>query len=849
MSCESDNIWASLDNGVEDFVLVWLDTRTSKTLAAEETHADVMKRQSQLETIISFTRTFNDPEECRLFIESSKTEKVFLITCGYLGELLIPKVHELSHLEVIYIFCIHQQQHSTWAKSYNKIRAVCGTTNELLAAFTRDVSMYTKNLTPLSIFSADLSKEVSLRSLNVEEKRFMWFQLLLQVLLRMPPNENARSDMRDECERAYRGNVVELAKIDEFFRTYSPEDCIRWYTKDSFIYRLLNKAFRTENIDIIFKFRFFIVDLHDALKKLHQPFTGILWRGQTMSVAQLQILKDSKNKFVSVNTFFSTTKSSNDALSFSGQVTDIPRLISVVFEIDVNEHLHDTEPFADISHLSTMPKEGEVLFAMNTIFRLTDVEQCGSIWTVYLTLSNDSEQSLKSLMDYLKKEIIQEQMPPLLILGEFLWKMGDYSRAERYYRMLLREISPSHEMVGKIYNNIGLLTMESGKSRQAMHYFNEALRLQESTETLDLAETYSNIALLYDMKEETKQAMSYNEKSLKIRLRLLPHDHVLVGLTYNNIGMVHFHQHDYEKALTYLEKNRSINCIALGSSNHFDHATTLSNIGLVHLEQGHYELALQFFKEALVIREHSLPARHPQFAETYNNIGSTQEQLGELNEALTMLERALEVRLATLQPEHPEIAESYNNLANVLETLGRPDEALANYFKALKNTHGTSPKAMRSRALYFNNIGEHFSDEENFVEALKYHQKSLRIRLRLFSRKRDPDLAMSYNNIGLLFYYQYEFKKALRYHFRALTIRREVHQPEHPRVALSLFNIGLVYFETNEYEASLDYLRQALDIETRTLPVGHERIKNTTELITLITQKIAKKIKPPTKKH
>ncbi|CAF3499261.1 unnamed protein product [Rotaria socialis] len=104
MSCESDHIWTSLDNGVEDFVLVWLDTRTSKTLATEETHADVMKRQSQLEAIISFTRTFNDPEECRMFIESSKTEKVFLITCGYLGESLIPKLHELPHLEVIYIF-------------------------------------------------------------------------------------------------------------------------------------------------------------------------------------------------------------------------------------------------------------------------------------------------------------------------------------------------------------------------------------------------------------------------------------------------------------------------------------------------------------------------------------------------------------------------------------------------------------------------------------------------------------------------------------------------------------------------------------------------------------------------
>jgi len=86
--------------------------------------------------------------------------------------------------------------------------------------------MHAKHLTPLSIFNAHLTKNVSLRSLTTEKVRFMWFQLLLELLLRMPPNENARNDMRNECEKAYRGNSLELEKIDQFFQTYSPEDCI-----------------------------------------------------------------------------------------------------------------------------------------------------------------------------------------------------------------------------------------------------------------------------------------------------------------------------------------------------------------------------------------------------------------------------------------------------------------------------------------------------------------------------------------------------------------------------------------------------------------------------------------------
>ncbi|CAF2749324.1 unnamed protein product [Rotaria sp. Silwood2] len=308
--------------------------------------------------------------------------------------------------------------------------------------------------------------------------------------------------------------------------------------------------------------------------------------------------------------------------------------------------------------------------------------------------------------------------------------------------------------------------------------------------------------------------MLFNEKSLKIRLRLLPHDHALVAITYNNIGLVYFHRCNYQKALYYYEKTRLIENVALGSSDYFDHAATLNNIGLVHFEQGHYDLALRFYKDALTIRERSLPAKHLRFAESYNNIASLHERLGELNEALAMFEKALEVRFAALLPDHPQIAISYSNLANVLDALGRSDETLANYFKALKNRNSSSPEAMHSRALFLNNIVEHYRDEKNCVEATKYHQEAFRIRLQLFSRNKHPDLAMSYNNMGLLSIDHCMFDKALYYLLRALKIYREIYDLEHPQIATSLFNIGLAFYEKDKNEAALNYLQQALDIQT-----------------------------------
>jgi hypothetical protein len=63
--------------------------------------------------------------------------------------------------------------------------------------------------------------------------------------------------MINECRLCYENDLIEQDKIKDLEENYSVNEAISWYTIDSFLFRILNKAFRTENIDIIFKFRFF----------------------------------------------------------------------------------------------------------------------------------------------------------------------------------------------------------------------------------------------------------------------------------------------------------------------------------------------------------------------------------------------------------------------------------------------------------------------------------------------------------------------------------------------------------------------------------------------------------------
>ncbi|CAF5175235.1 unnamed protein product, partial [Rotaria sp. Silwood1] len=76
--------------------------------------------------------------------------------------------------------------------------------------------------------------------------------------------------MIDACRLYCRGNSKELKFIDGFDRTYRSVDAIRWYSKQCFVYKIVNKALRCEDINQLHLFRFFIGDLSESLACEHK---------------------------------------------------------------------------------------------------------------------------------------------------------------------------------------------------------------------------------------------------------------------------------------------------------------------------------------------------------------------------------------------------------------------------------------------------------------------------------------------------------------------------------------------------------------------------------------------------
>ncbi|CAF4378002.1 unnamed protein product, partial [Rotaria sordida] len=150
---------------------------------------------------------------------------------------------------------------------------------------------------------------------------------------------------------------------------------------DSFLYRLLNKALRTQDMEIIFKFRFFINDLQNEIEKLYNRYLDKcsskpnhhfkVYRSQVLSMTELDQLKQNVNELISMNSFLSATLNPEVAELYSSpndQVNDPSALQSVYFIINVYNLSKQTTPFAFIEHHSCNPDEKEVLFSMGAIF-------------------------------------------------------------------------------------------------------------------------------------------------------------------------------------------------------------------------------------------------------------------------------------------------------------------------------------------------------------------------------------------------------------------------------------------------------------------------------------------------
>ncbi|CAF4002285.1 unnamed protein product [Adineta steineri] len=799
---------------MQNVLLIWLDS------TIDETNDDCKNTIKQLRRAINDTNIFTDGDQCLEFIKTIVDKKACMIISGSLGEHIVPRVHNMSQVDLIFIFCDNEKHHEQWIKEWPKIKGIFTEITSICQALKEAAHQCEQNAIPMSFVRSDKKSDQL-------DPSFMYTVLIKEILLTIEFEQKHIKDYIDYCRGVFVDNEEETVNIKRFEDEYHDKKPVYWYTCHMFLYPMLNRALRLMDGDIITRMGFFIADLHRNIEQLHQEQyvgktatdTFTLYRGQGLSNTDFEQMMKTKGGLVSFNNFLSTSENIKVSLGFAEDATINPDQMGVLFIIQVNPS-QSTTPFASIASISAMKREKEVLFSMHSVFRIQDIKQIDGndrLYEVNLELTADNDPELSRITDYIREESVPGS-EGWYRLGLALYNMGQFSKAEDFYQVLLDQTDDG-EHTAPLYRQLGLIKSAQGKYEEALSYFEKTLEIRQQSLPLnftDLADSYDDLGSVHDDMGNYPTALSSHEKALEIRQQTLPPNHLDLASSYNNISNVHNNMGNYPKALSFQKKALEISKKTL-PPNHPDLALIYGNIGEVHNIMGNYTEALSFHEKAIEIRQQSLPPNHPDLAMSYNNICSVHNFMGNFPEVLSYYEKALEIRQQSLPPNHPDLAISYNNIGSTHRMMGSYPEALSYYQKALEISKESLPPNHPHLAMFYNNIGVLHEKMENYTEALSFHEKAFEIRQQSLPPNH-PDLATSYTNIGSVHNIMGNFPEAVSYYEKAVEIQQQSLPLDHTDLADSYDDVDNVDDNMGNYPTALSSHEKALEIQQQSLP-------------------------------
>ncbi len=313
--------------------------------------------------------------------------------------------------------------------------------------------------------------------------QFAYSQLLSNILLRSKSNETDKINLISLCEDIYKDNESELKIIREFQQTYSNDKVLWWYTRLNCFDKILNKALRTQDVDTIFLFQFFIRDLYQQITKCQCQYPVKVYRSQLMIDDEINSLKESVGCLISIHTFFSTVIDRNRALGFLNTCDNSNGLHRVFFEIDADPEVVIAKHFADITTHSYFPAEREVLFSIGSLFRITNVQQSNDqIWIIRMTLCSDKESDLKSLFEEMDKKYgFYDGETAFVSFSQVLREMKKFDEAEKYCHRLLRDFSSDDFLLGILYDELAEIASSKSDHSLSDQWQQKSIQIKKKT--------------------------------------------------------------------------------------------------------------------------------------------------------------------------------------------------------------------------------------------------------------------------------------------------------------------------------------------------------------------------------
>ncbi|CAF4501345.1 unnamed protein product, partial [Rotaria magnacalcarata] len=280
---------------IQNYLVLWVDGNI------DENNEDCRNTLAQLRSVVSEVNVCTTPEGCIDFLNKMDEGKAFVISSGALGQSLVNDIHGMPKVDAIYIFCGNKARHEPWTKNWSKIRGVFTSIKPICESLKKVAHECDHDSIPMSFVPKRMLTKGTASSdeqnHNQLPPNYMYSVIFKEIILEInDPDSKSMNTLVKYCREK---NIPEQ-EINEFRHNYHSESAVWWYTKEIFLYGMLNRGLRSLDMEAMCKLGFFIRKLHLELEQLYQKQSAnfqrafTVYRGQGLSQADFQNLNDSK---------------------------------------------------------------------------------------------------------------------------------------------------------------------------------------------------------------------------------------------------------------------------------------------------------------------------------------------------------------------------------------------------------------------------------------------------------------------------------------------------------------------------------------------------------------------------
>ncbi len=789
--------------------------------------------------------TFTEWQKASSFIKEAHGI-CHVVTSETNGEFLVKQISENQSLSNIFIICKDQNYHSNWTTKYPKVSCIEIQIEHLLSQI---------QLTLLEGFRGKSSLKLNLPAFapifNDSDKSEMNnLHRYLKFIPKFKNRKQAKEDFVNLSKRVYKDpdSTLLITDFENSYNEYDKEQILRWYTIESFLYKITNNCLRIATSDSIQYCRFLLKDLQQAIKEQYKSksknFSGLLYRGAYLSDEEWLSLKENTGREIEMHGFLSVSRIKKIGLNFMKDDLNKKVFITIIVPKGQNE---EEQGFAEIEEFSEFPGEKEILFNVRSRFTVLETEDEYSEELSYrhLVLLYGAQGFRRYLTE--QNPVVEVAIPNTdniscanckgslqKISGKYFFrslhpeenlsycvKCIDSAVKPLLFLPLTEQTLRTIKVKGCFLispNNIpmyGYRCSQCGVKKQNQYFTcldcNQNNRWCKNCFEKETASPTQSIHTHHSLILETSpfhfwfSPMSVMEQShLKYQNESVrSQDNVLEQ------AEMYFVNNEYEKAIEfhnlYIQRNETKEKDGWLASSYL-------RIGSVFYEKGDFPKALEYAFKAHELFKSVYGENSNDFAITCNDIGRAYTSQREFEKALEYYFKSLEIHKAIYGENHPEVAMTENNIALVYDNKGEFDKALEYCFKALERRKLLYEENHPDIAMSLSNIGFIYDNSGEYRKALEYNSKALEVRKIIFGETH-PLVAVSYSNAAVSFSHLRDEKTALEFHLRAFGIRRSLFKENHPDVAKSYSMIGVIYSNQGEFEKAIEYHSRSLSIK------------------------------------